>query len=64
KTEKISLFVSQAVYKKKSFHEIYEDVMRKRNVVSEMVVELRAIKPTRVTKKELQTRPFIEFLMV
>jgi hypothetical protein len=39
-------------------------VMRKRNVVSEMVVELRAIKPTRVTKKELQTRPFIEFLMV
>src|SRR6478736_4770622 len=48
----------------KAVHEIYEDVMRKRNVVSEMVVELRAIKPTRVTKKELQTRPFIEFLMV
>jgi predicted SAM-dependent methyltransferase len=64
KTEKISLFISQAVYKKKSFHEIYEDVMKKRNVVSEMVVELRAIKPTRVMKKESQTRPVIEFLMV
>ena len=64
KTEKISLLVSEAVYKDKSFHEIYEDVMKKRNVVSEMVVELRAIKPIRETKKELQTRPFVEFLMV
>ncbi|PGX77766.1 class I SAM-dependent methyltransferase [Priestia megaterium] len=64
KTEKISLLVSEAVYKDKSFHEIYEDVMKKRNVVSEMVVELRAIKPIRETKKELQTHPFIEFLMV
>jgi len=27
-------------------------------------VELRAIKPIRETKKELQTHPFIEFLMV
>jgi len=64
KTEKISLLVSEAVYKDKSFHQIYEDVMKKRNVVSEMVVELRAIKPIRETKKELQTHPFIEFLMV
>jgi len=64
KTEKISLLVNQAVYKDKSFHEIYEDVMKKRNVVSEMVVELRAIKPIREPKKELQTYPFIEFLTV
>jgi len=64
KTEKISLLVSEAVYKDKSFHEIYEDVMKRRNVVSEMIVELRAIKPIRETKKELQTHPFIEFLMV
>ncbi|MEH7410824.1 class I SAM-dependent methyltransferase [Priestia megaterium] len=64
KTEKISLLVSEAVYKDKSFHGIYEDVMKKRNVVSEMIVELRAIKPIRETKKELQTHPFIEFLMV
>ncbi|MED5247670.1 class I SAM-dependent methyltransferase [Priestia sp. LL-8] len=63
KTEKISLLVSEAVYKDKSFHEIYEDVMKKRNVVSEMVVELRAIKPIRESKKELQTRPLIKFLM-
>jgi len=64
KTEKISLLVNQEVYENKSFHEIYEDVMKKRNVISEMVVELRAIKPIREPKKELQTHPFIEFLMV
>ncbi|MCM3197187.1 class I SAM-dependent methyltransferase [Priestia megaterium] len=62
-TEKISLLVDQEVYKDKSFHEIYEDVMKKRNIVTEMVVELRAIKPIRHPKRELQKQPFIEFLM-
>lgn len=38
--------------------------MTKRNVVREMVVELTAIRPIREAKKELQTRPIIDFVLV
>ena len=64
KTEKITLLVSEEKYQHQSFQQIYEDVMTKRNVVREMVVELTAIKPIREPKKELQTRPIIDFVMV
>lgn len=64
KTDKIALLVSEEKYQHQSFQQIYEDVMTKRNVVREMVVELTAIKPIREAKKELQTRPIIDFVMV
>lgn len=38
--------------------------MTKQNVVLEMVVELTAIKLIREAKKELQTRPIIDFVLV
>ena len=63
-TDKIVLLVSEEKYQHQSFQQIYEDVMTKRNVVREMVVELTAIKPIREAKKELQTRPIIDFVLV
>ena len=64
KTDKIALLVSEEKYQHQSYQQIYEDVITKRNVVREMVVELTAIKPIREAKKELQTRPIIDFVMV
>lgn len=39
------------------------DVKNKRNVVREMVAEMRAIKPIREPLKELQVAPRIEFVL-
>lgn len=64
KADKITLFVSEEKYQHLSFQQILEDVMTKRNVVREMVVELTALKPIREAKKELQTRPIIDFVLV
>ena len=64
KTDKITLYVNEEKYLHYSFEQLYEELMSKRNVVSEMVVELTAIKPIREAKRELQTRPIIEFAMV
>lgn len=64
KADKITLLVSEEKYQHLSFQQILEDVMTKRNVVREMVVELTAIKPIREAKKELQTRPIIDFVLV
>jgi len=37
--------------------QVLEKVNRERNVVTEMLVELRAIKPIREAKKDLQVAP-------
>jgi hypothetical protein len=43
--------------------ELLSKVMRERNVVAEMVAELRAIKPIRASSRDLQTRPSIVIRM-
>lgn len=53
----ISLYVSKARYEGKSWQDIMDDVMRVRNVVQEMVVELVAVKPIRPPLGELQVTP-------
>ncbi|RAV15590.1 class I SAM-dependent methyltransferase [Paenibacillus contaminans] len=62
-TEKITLFVDRAVYENTPISEIMNDVRKYRNVVLEMVVETRAIKPIREPRKELQIPPRIEIRM-
>ena len=62
-TEKITLIVDKKTWQGKSSQELLEIVNRYRNVVKEMIVELKAIKPIRVPKKELQTAPKIEIVL-
>lgn len=59
-TEKIILVVDKNRNKGKSPQKILEEINLYRNVVKEMIVELRAIKPIRETKMELQVQPKIE----
>jgi SAM-dependent methyltransferase len=63
-TEKIFLFLDRESFWGKSEQEILYQVNTFRNVVREMVVELRSIKPIREPKKELQRAPelVIQFL--
>lgn len=62
-TEKITLVVDGNKYKGKTPQQILDDVNRYRNVVIEMVAELRAVKPIRDPKKELQVPTKIEIRM-
>jgi len=64
KTELIRLLVSKKRYQGKSHQEVMEDVMRVRNVVQEMIVELVAVKPIREPKRELQPPLHIELVLV
>jgi hypothetical protein len=41
-----------------------DTIMHQRNIVSEMIVELMAIKPSRSPKKELQETPDIKIQSV
>lgn len=63
-TEKITLKVSKETYAAALFADILHDVMSLRNVVLEMSVELRAVKPVRPPLRELQTRPPLAFALV
>ncbi|HHU64075.1 MAG TPA: glycosyltransferase [Clostridiales bacterium] len=63
-TEKITLVVDKDRYSGKTPQEILEEVNRYRNVVKEMIVQLKAIKPIREPKKELQTLPKIEICLM
>jgi SAM-dependent methyltransferase len=63
-TKHIRLMVSKAQYQGKTVQEIMGDVMRLRNVVKEMVVELVAVKPIRAPKRELQSPPQVELVLV
>ncbi|MGH1299838.1 class I SAM-dependent methyltransferase [Bacillus pretiosus] len=59
-TEKIIIIVDGNKYQGKTGAEILEDVNTYRNIVLEMIVELRAIKPIREPKRELLLAPPIE----
>ena len=48
----------------KNPEEILYEVNTFRNVVKEMVVQLRSVKPIRPPKRELQVAPHIEFTLV
>jgi len=58
--EKISLLLSRQHYEGKKQEAIIYDVQHLRNVVQEMTVVLRAVKPIRSPKRELQTQPEIQ----
>jgi SAM-dependent methyltransferase len=60
----IRLTVSKKRYQGKSPEVIMEDVMHLRNVVKEMTVQLVAVKPARAPKRELQTPPHLELVLV
>jgi len=63
-TKMIRLRLSKRRYQGKQPQEIMEDVMRLRNVVQEMRVELIAVKPIRAAKKELQSAPHVDLFLV
>lgn len=61
--DQLILRVNKKKYEGVDAKEIFDDVLEKRNVVSQMTAVLRAIKPIRETKAELQVPPKIEFLL-
>lgn len=62
--EKIILTVDKIRNKDKNIKKIFEEINLYRNMVIEMTVELRAIKPIREPKLELQTNPKIEIKLL
>lgn len=60
--EQLMLKVSKARYQGKSVQAVMADVMSLRNVVLEMTVGLRAVKPAREPRRELQAQPNIELV--
>lgn len=61
--EKLGLVVAKEVYTGMSVEFIMKDVEHKRNVVREMIANLRAVKPIRQPIRELQVPPHIEILL-
>lgn len=59
--EKLVLSVDKDKYEGFKSNEILEDVNKYRNIVKEMIIELKAVKPRREAKKELQKRIIVEF---
>lgn len=55
--EEITVYVDKARYQGKSLDEIFRDVHSLRNVVKEMMVQLRAVKPMREARRDLQRAP-------
>jgi SAM-dependent methyltransferase len=62
-TEKITLVVENTLYANSSREKVLDDVMKLRNVVNEMVVDLKAVKPLREAKKELQAVPRLDIAL-
>lgn len=60
----ISLLVEKNRYAEKKAEEIFIEINTFRNVVREMIVELRSIKPIREPIKELQTSPKIDIRLI
>ena len=60
--ERIVLVIDKNKYYSKTYTEILEDIHTLRNIVDEMIVELRCIKPIRKSDKELIKKPIIKFL--
>jgi SAM-dependent methyltransferase len=63
KPERVYMVVSKQVYEGKSVEAISQDIATKRNVVLELVVDMRAVKPIREPLKELQVAPGTEFVL-
>lgn len=59
--ERLILFVDKKQYEGVHTDKILQDVNKYRNVVKEMIVELRAIKPIREPKQELIKQMTVEF---
>jgi hypothetical protein len=62
--EKIQLMVDRHRCAALSQHETLALVHRERNMVREMVCQMRAVKPAREPRRELQTSPAIEMFLV
>ena len=58
--EKLTVFVERNKYPGQQLPQIIDDIQRKRNVVKEMVVELRAVKPARPQLKDLIVKPRVD----
>jgi hypothetical protein len=60
----ISLMVDGGRYRNVPVPELFTRVSELRNVVQEMVVQMKAIKPIREPKRELQVQPSVDFVFV
>ncbi len=58
-TESTILLVNKALCNDLSDQELFQRIKHERNIVSEMVVTIKAIKPIRAASKNLQTNPNI-----
>jgi hypothetical protein len=63
-TEHVILDVARARYETVEPAAVMDDVMRLRNVVMQMTVQMRAVKPIREPLKELMDRPQVTFNLV
>jgi SAM-dependent methyltransferase len=63
-TEKITLLVDAQVHQGKNAEQIMFEVNTFRNIVKEMIVELRAIKPIREPNRKLIVDPPIEIVLI
>lgn len=63
-TERLTLVINKASCSNPSPNALVEGAMKQRNFVQEMIAELRAVKPIREPKRELQTPAKIEFVLV
>lgn len=63
-TEKILLLVDKITHQGKTAEQIMFEINTYRNIVKEMIVELRAIKPIREQKRELVVKTPIEITLI
>jgi SAM-dependent methyltransferase len=63
-TEVIQLLVDKETHQGKTVEQVMREVNTYRNVVKEMIVELKAVKPARAPQQELQVAPSIQIFLV
>ena len=63
-TDRISLLVSRSAHEGLTLPQITDRIASLRNVVREMVAELRCVKPPRSPRREMQTPPVVEIQLV
>jgi SAM-dependent methyltransferase len=64
RTDKVQLLVPRTRGEGFTAAQIFEKIQAERNMVQEMVCEMRPVKPIREPKRELQTQPQIEISLV
>ena len=62
-TTKVTLVVDRAAHEGFEPREIYKRTFTSRNLVTEIIAELQAVKPVRKARRELQVQPHIEIHM-